>query len=64
MLFDNPVSKVQTMLEAMNERGVVPECEYVMPLPRYYCLLDDRMGRALGALQVLRHGHRPQHQHV
>eukprot|EP00051_Salpingoeca_urceolata_P033728 m.22050 g.22050 ORF g.22050 m.22050 type:complete len:335 (+) comp6661_c0_seq1:368-1372(+) len=27
LLFDNPVSKVLTMLEAMNERGIVPECE-------------------------------------
>mmetsp|Transcript_21212 Transcript_21212/g.50307 ORF Transcript_21212/g.50307 Transcript_21212/m.50307 type:complete len:217 (+) Transcript_21212:234-884(+) len=27
MLFDNPVSKVTTMLEAMKERNIVPECE-------------------------------------
>lgn len=27
MLFDNPVSKVSTMLQAMNDLDVVPECE-------------------------------------
>jgi len=27
MLFDNPVSKVQTMLQAMRDRNIVPECE-------------------------------------
>ena len=27
ILFDNPVRKVETMLSAMRERGIVPECE-------------------------------------
>lgn len=33
MLFENPVSKVQTMFEAMRELNVVPECEYVVNPP-------------------------------
>ena len=28
-MFENPVSKVQTMLEAMHRLNIVPECEYV-----------------------------------
>eukprot|EP00052_Salpingoeca_macrocollata_P009758 m.76698 g.76698 ORF g.76698 m.76698 type:complete len:407 (-) comp17244_c0_seq2:92-1312(-) len=27
VLFDNPVSKVETMLKAMQERNIIPECE-------------------------------------
>ena len=41
MLFDNEVSKVETMLRAMEDRGIVPECECV-----YWILKTRRRGSA------------------
>jgi hypothetical protein len=28
LLFDNPVEKVETMLNFMTKNGIIPECEY------------------------------------